>query len=108
MGVKLSCYTNIGLKELQRVGKMPLQELCSVMESGTYGTKYSDGTARSQSQQVHSLFRVFGLIDKQDNLIDNSPVWGCIRAFAAGEHVSVLRRRVADNEQTPSEQLVTV
>lgn len=96
MKVKMSCYTSIGFKELSRCNKMTLPLLYQTMENGTYGVKYSEGTARSQSQQVHSLFKTFKIIDGNGDEIKDSPVLDCIRKYGAGENVSVLRRA---NEQ---------
>lgn len=91
--VKISCYTKIGFKELAKFHKMPLHTLCEAMQNGVYGTKYSDGTSRSQSQQVHSLFKTFGIIDAASNEIEDSPILSCIQRYLVdGEDVSVLRR----------------
>lgn len=98
MKVKMSCYTSIGFKELSRCNKMTLPLLFQTMENGTYGVKYSEGTARSQSQQVHSLFKTFKIIDDNGDEIKDSPVLDCIRKYGAGENASVLRREIEKTE----------
>lgn len=79
-GGNLSKYTCLGLRELEKGSCIKASAFAYALENGIYGTHYSEGTARAQSQQINSLFKTFRIIGEDSMAIDDSPVLKTILA----------------------------
>lgn len=80
-GKSPSVFTQIGLRQLAETGSMSSSDLFKRMVAGTDGKVYSDGTARAQSQQVHSILKTFGVIGSDSKMVSGNSVWPKLERF---------------------------
>lgn len=80
-GKKLSRFTSMAVTELVKVGEITSTDLVKVYTDAGLGM----GTARAQSQQMTSLFRMFGLVsqDGRKFKLSNTALGNKLRELAA-------------------------
>jgi len=80
-GKKLSRFTSLAVTELVKVGEITSTDLVKVYTDAGLGM----GTARAQSQQMTSLFRMFGLVsqDGRKFKLSNTALGAKLRELAA-------------------------
>lgn len=71
-GAALSVFTKAGFDMLLADGEVTLGKLIKALHEGRFGKSYSDGTSRSQGQQVVALLKTFGVINAAGRPVDGS------------------------------------
>lgn len=83
-GERLSEYTKIGLKRLIEKGSVSSKELVETMRWWPDGSMhYEEGTARSQSQQLMTLFPAMKIATKSGSVLTLNPESTIVEAFKA-------------------------
>lgn len=75
-----SVFVRVGLDILKNEGAVSGKRMVEVFNGGAAGKVYSIGTARSQSQQIVSLFKTLALTDASGKLNPNSTLWAKLAA----------------------------